>query len=196
MRLVDLFPAQGEDRAVFCWADGRRTLTCSVVADGCRSLTAFTLPRLVPIDRIRFRLDAEGLTEEARHDRLDGPNLLIHALVLPGSLAPGQAVATGGATITLGWAGRARLQLGGRTAERVVARLDAHQGRVRRVQWLAAGVGEVAVGQAGQPFERWLEAWSGPGGPLLADVPRAWRQALLPELPTGTSDASAVDGIA
>lgn len=199
IRVRDLFPPDGEDRAVFCWADGRRTLVRSRIGDGRRVLDSFTLPRLAPIDRIGFRLDPTGLAEELRQDRQDGPNLLVHPLVLPATLQLGQIVRTsaGGAVqVSLGWAGTARLALGGRQLERVVARLDAQQGALRRVQWLVAGVGEVAVGVPGAPLARWLEAWSGPGGPLLASVPRAWRTAALPGLAAGPSDAPAVDGLA
>jgi hypothetical protein len=141
---------------------------------------------LTTLDRIHFELGKDAFVEAARFRVRNGPNLLATPIRLPGRMAPDDEVAAmSGARVRLRWWGRARLCVVGRPShEHEVICLLASQGKAQRLQWLAAGVGEIALGPADGPLDRWMIRWSGPNGALFGGVPKRFETLPLPPLPT------------
>jgi len=136
----------------------------------------------VPRDRARWDVDPSRFAETGRWQG-DGPNLHRRATVLPAVMKVGEgALPIPGARITLAWVGPARLSSAGREVEWRCARLLIEQGTVRMEQWLAEGVGEIAIGAAWGPFGRWLVGWEGGDRQLFGGVPSPWRELALPTL--------------
>lgn len=159
-----------------CWeVPGRRRLEQALLRPG----------GLVALDHTLFTLDAQELAEHARYHRRGGPNLHPRPIVLPATLGLGERhhPLGGEAWVALAFCGVARLALGERAQEAWVLALEAAQGPHRQVQWMLAGVGELALGPAGGAPQRWLVAATGPGGALLGGVPAPLQALPWPELP-------------
>jgi hypothetical protein len=191
-RLRDFFPSRGRDRAVHRLRAGGLWLIHSRVYEDAglrrRVMDQYRLDRagLTPLDQTHFEIGDDVFVEAARYRVRGGPNLHPTPARLPGRMAVGDAVAPMvgvDAVVTVAWHGRARLRGGGRAHERTVICLVASQGAARRVQWLAAGVGEIALGAADAPLDRWLIAWTGADGSLFGGAPARLRAMRLPALP-------------
>ena len=97
-----------------------------------------------------------------------GSNQHRRATVLPASMVVGVgALPVPGARITLAWVGQAKLVCGAHAVTHRCAKLAIEQGGLRMEQWLAEGVGELAVGPAYGPFGRWMVGWRGGGRTFL-----------------------------
>jgi hypothetical protein len=122
---------------------------------------------VVPRDRARWDIDAERFAETGRWVG-DGPNQHRRATVLPTVMRVGEgALPIPGARVTLAWVGPATLRSGPHEVTWRCLRLVIEQGGLRMEQWLAEGVGEIAVGPAYGPFGRWIVGWRGGDRTLL-----------------------------
>lgn len=109
------------------------------------------------LDTTGFQWTATHFTEASRHRSTTGENLHPQPIRLPRVLRVGQwhrPVPEG--RVCLAWAGSATLSLGGLHHRTVVAGLLAVAGGERRIQWLARGLGEVALGPARGPLRWWI----------------------------------------
>jgi len=148
-----------------------------------RELRHWRHPGGEALDLTVFHLDGERFAEAARYERAGGPNLHPVPLVLPALVELGQPMSPApGAEVVATWHGEAEFALDGRVERRRALVLRASGGGQTRIMWLAAGVGEVALGAEGLPFDRWCVGWTGGDarflGPLdapgpLADLPLA-----------------------
>lgn len=154
--------------------------TRSRLREGVRWVETFEVEQSEVLlrERARWDLDATSFSETGRWMG-DGPNLHRRATVLPAVLQVGvAALPIPGARISLAWVGPARLRCGPHEVVHRCARLAIEQGGLRMEQWLAEGIGELAVGPAYGPFGRWMVGWRGgdrtflhdPGAP---DLPEA-----------------------
>lgn len=175
--LADLLPAPGQQvTALLGRTSGQRDLAVSTTdARGCRDLTRYTRDgdRWRALDRTRFFLDAETFTEAERHRSQRGANLHPFPICLPRELKLGEwhrPLPVG--KVCLAWAGTALLRRPGVEPERCrVGALLAAEGRERRMQWLAEGLGEIAIGPPKGAFEWWLLGASNGEQHWLGGVP-------------------------
>jgi len=196
-RLADHFHGVLGDLAVFDGPGGRSLARTTVRMRG--GSTYWLVERyavsdegaLGALDRTLFCADAAGFSELAQHRSADGPNLHAAPIRLPATLLLGQWHTPWpdvDAAVRLEHAGPVVLQLRAQTARVDAVCLRARQGGDERVQWLARGVGEVAIGASDDALERWLVGYrSDDGRVVLADVDARLRHAERPALPAGTT---------
>lgn len=197
--LADLLPSPGRPVVtLLARADGPHDLAVSATdRSGWRDLVRYTRDgdSWRALDRTRFFVDGVHLTEAERYRSQRGPNLHPVPIRLPRQLKLGEwhrPLPEG--KVCLAWAGRARLHSPGRPALCCrVAALLAAEGKARQLQWLAEGIGEIAIGPPRGAFRWWLAgASSGPqqwlGG--ISDVLLSLPRSPLPEedgaLPSAT----------
>jgi len=163
-RLADYLCA-GSDRASWRLRSGERwcvTSRCRAVEGGLVREVAIASPDGTPIDRLEFTLTADRFVERAADGRLLAD--------LPATLELHAPQPLSGGRVWLGFVGPAELRLG-EARERIdVMALEADIEGERRVQWLARGIGELAIGPADGPFDRWLTGWQGGGRSLFGGV--------------------------
>lgn len=153
--------------------------------------------RLSALDHTVFHAGDGVFSEAERYRAAGGPNLHPRPIPLPAELRVGEAVAPWAdapARVTLVYAGRVRLTQLDRVEEIDAIRLDATDGVVTRAQWLARGVGEIALGPPDGPWERALVAWSGGGDTLFGGAPAELVGARYPDLPA-VAPAAAPGGL-
>lgn len=136
----------------------------------------------LPSDLVRFDLDATTFAETGRWRPDDDRNLHRRAFSLPMRLERGASVLpVAAARATLDWCGRARVRLGDQEAELDLARIRLEQGGMQMDQWLARGVGEIAMGRSYGPFIRWALAWAGGDRALFGGIPAEIAALSLPD---------------
>ena len=169
-RLDDyLYAGARPDRGIWTDADGQLYAVRSHVRRGPDGVLRRTRGRSVrdgdgwaPLDRQRFELHPERLVEHTAA----GP------LVLPAALklgVPVQPAPPDPRTVKLAFVGAAELALGPALEERdaLLLRLSDPDGTDWE-QWFVRGVGEVALGRAGQAPNRWLIGWMSDRDALFA----------------------------
>lgn len=105
-----------------------------------------------PIDRLDFLLTEDRFVERGA----DGTLLAD----LPAVLEPDHTYPLGRAgTVQLTFVGAAVAELAGLSEQLEVIALEADVEGHRRVQWLARGIGELALGPVGGDLDRWLTGW-------------------------------------
>jgi hypothetical protein len=112
------------------------------------------------LDRTLFRLDGERFEEAERYEAQDGRNLHARPLRLPATVEMGRSYAPlgdGPARVTPRFSGAVILALGAIEQRGLALALEGDDGRERRIQWLFAGWGEIALGPADGAFDRWAE---------------------------------------
>jgi hypothetical protein len=146
---------------------------------------------LRPLDRTVFTCDPAHFVEKVRQRTENGPNLHPRPIALPATWSTGTVVepmGPGAGRVALVYVGPAHLRLGGTQLVHDALLIEATVGGVRRWQWLAKDVGEVAPAEA--PFERWLVGWTSPEHTLFQAVPRF---SAYPPLPAIGSTAETQD---
>lgn len=161
--------------AGFARANGDRWLCRDRFTDAHTRVLEQALVRpggLVALDQTRFVFTGDRFAEQARFRTRGGPNLHARPIVLPAVLRVGERhhPLGGEAWVALRWVGEARLVLGERTHTARALALEAGQGEARQVQWMVAGVGEVALGPADGPPERWLTGYTAAEGEVLGGL--------------------------
>lgn len=191
-RLADfLWGGTSPDRALFGNVDGSRTLVRSRWVGPTRWVEHFELDavsedgdRLGPqaSDLVRFDLDRGVFAETGRWRAGDDTNLHRRAFPLPATMTRGASVIpVAGARATLEWCGEGLVAVGEERWSTPLLRLRVEQGGMGMHQWLAWGVGEVAMGRADGPFVRWLLGWEAGGERRLGGLPPEVRALELPE---------------
>jgi hypothetical protein len=159
--LADYLPSVGEEVVQHQQtADGRDRLTVSMSDGSTRSLTRFRRDgdAWVALDITRFHIGPSTFAETERYRSEPGENLHTQPIVLPRRLRVGawQRPVPGG-KVCLAAAGMASLDLPeGPSQVLSVVALLATDGRTRRLQWLAQGLGEVAIGAPNGPLDWWM----------------------------------------
>lgn len=137
-------------------------------------------PALQAIDRTDFRLTDTEFAEESRHHSRAGDNLHASPIVLPVQLTRGQwHQPLPGGRVCLAWAGTVLLTVGAHQQSTEAIALLAAEGGQRRIQWLAEGLGAIALGPPRGSLEWWMvgaacgaRSWLGGITPELATLPR------------------------
>jgi hypothetical protein len=202
--LAHFLPSAAESVSLFAEASGRQRLVRTrkrLQPDGSTLwiADAFALEdsgqaTRRALDRTLFGSDASSLSELARQRERGGPNLHAAPIRLPGRLELGRWVTPLPgvlARVRLDHAARVELRLGGRRLELEAVCLVAEEGAVEREQWLAADLGEIALGDRGAPAARWLIGHgAAPTTPYFEAVAPALCLGPWPQLPAaGSSDA-------
>jgi len=200
-QLVRFFHGRAPAIALFANADGSRRLMRirwrPQAADGLWVVDAYALQgdRVErALDRTLFGADAESFSELGRQRERAGPNLHAEPIRLPAELRVGEwhaPFAGHDARVRLEHAGPVELVLGAARATRTAICLLAEEAGVAREQWFVEGVGEVALGPRGEPFERWLLGYASEAGEaLFGPLDAALCAGPWPRLPEpGASDA-------
>lgn len=177
----------GWDLALHALSDGGWRVARSRWVAGVRHLWhyAWASGRLRALDHTIFLVDDDRFVEAERYRARAGPNLHAHPITLPGVLALGAPIpVVPGATVTLRYAGAARITLGGIPHDIDACCLDAEEGDRRGRHWLARGVGEIALGSVDGGYTRWMTAWRGGDDASWAPLPAALAdRAEWPPLP-------------
>lgn len=135
---------------------------------------------LQAIDRTDFRLTEAEFVEEGRYHSQAGRNLHAAPIVLPAELTRGQwHHPVPGGRVCLAWAGPVLLTIGAHQQATEAIALLAAEGRQRRLQWLAEGLGEIALGPPTGALQWWMTGatsserrWLGGITPSVASMPR------------------------
>lgn len=136
----------------------------------------------LPSDLVRFDLSHALFAETGRWRPDDDRNLHRRGFGLPSVMHVGASVLPAAtARATLDWCGRATLAVGEHRVEHRLLRLRIDQGGMQMDQWMAEGVGEIALGRSYGPFMRWMIGWAGGGKTLFGGVPAALASLDLPE---------------
>ena len=132
------------------------------------------------VDRTVFGWDAQHFIEADRRTTRDGPNLHAAPIVLPALMEHGQGAVVPAGRVSLVHHGLVQLRLGPRCWQVQAIALVGEEDGSAQVQWLARGVGPIALGPLGAPPARWCVAFSG-AVPWPEPVPDAIRA--LPRSP-------------
>ena len=192
LRVEPLGPSLGEARLdTFVWGGVRADLAVWLDRSGDKIVVRSRVRQ--EADGVRRRVRVRSVIEDDVPVELDRTVFELHpdrfvelppaevdgaarSIELPAVLRRDQPVRPLGEdsqTVTLRFAGRARLRVGGIEAERdaLLLRLGDEDGGWD--QWMVAGVGEVSLGPANQAPHRWLVAWkAGDNSDLLFAAPR------------------------
>lgn len=167
--------------------NGQQHLAVSTQSGQQRELMRYRLEKeaWVALDKTIFFMDETHFVESERYRSQQGPNLHRHPITLPRQLRVGQwHHPLQGARVCLAWAGLAQLRhRDAPPVQRRVAALLAAQGRIRRLQWLAEDLGEIALGTPNEPFQWSLIAATVGGQEWLGGVPPALLQCPRHPLP-------------
>ena len=173
---LDAFLSSGARADLALWMDrqGETTLVRSRVrtegGERTRTRVRSTVHDEAPreLDRVEFLLGVDVFVERTP----DGLELTLPAVLHRN--VPVRPRKDDPRTVTLRYAGLARLTLGAWIVERRAILLRLGEGEGAWDQWMVEGVGEVALGPADRPPDRWLVAWrAGDHGDTLFAAPRA-----------------------
>lgn len=192
MRVTPLSPSADRARLdAYLWAGERADMGIWFERSGDKMMVRSRV-RIGP-DGVRRRLRVRSHLGEDAPRELDRTTFELHAdrfvelpplaadgeqrrLELPAELtrdAPCTPDSGSSMQVTLLFAGTARLEVAGVEAERRAVLLRLGEPGAGWDQWMVEGIGEVAIGPAGEPPQRWLVAWrAGDQSDLLFASPR------------------------
>jgi hypothetical protein len=139
------------------------TSTSRSIGDELRRSVTTSSPSGRVIDRLEFLITAERFIERAADGRL--------LVDLPANLEldqPHEVFETG--ALRLHYCGTVEAAVAGQREELDAIALLAELEGTRRIQWLALGIGELALGSPGAGFDRWLTGWQGGDQSLFGGV--------------------------
>ena len=167
--------------------DGSRVLVRSTFDGARRTVERFLMLenfKLKALDRTLFHIDDDRFAETESYRSEQGPNLHAFPIELPGSLVLDQwHVVHPGARVRLGFVGMAQLQWEQKSRSHKVLQLVAQQASVVREQWLAEGVGELALGTHQGSFQQWIEAFRCDAWQPFSTISTTWLNTSRPSLP-------------
>ena len=152
-----LWTGPGSDRAAWTHRSGERwrtTSSCRSTPAGLRRSLTVTSPSGRRIDQLEFLITRSRFVERAADGRLLAD--------LPATLALEQPAPLGDTgEVRLQFCGEVEAALGTRRERLEAIALSARVEGTRRIQWLARGIGELALGSPAGGFDRWLTGWEG-----------------------------------